>query len=420
MSNHPNPTIMERSHTSLSLLLVLLCSGAVHAQQTITSVANGLATNPFTWDCICLPMAGDTIIVQHHVTLNIDYGVVGGALRVDPVGRLVEQGARGLSVDATGMLENFGYFEVSSVFIGAGSSVTNGGTIMSDRGWFLGGTMVSNGSMYGLDSLLIDSGGELQANDTVQAGQVANLGELTGLSPVYQFNRMYNAGFMEIFGGSVQVAGDMLNAGTLNLNNVSVSIGDDFGNMFDMYLSGTMYVMDNFYNADTTGLMTPTLTLGGTINTRDWYNEGLIDGIGRFCVQDTTINWVGTVQGTVDICDQSPTVSVPPFVDFNNGSFGPGVTYCTAGACTVGISAGAGASALTLRPFADHLVVALDRSRLQDIRLYDGSGRILPTRYQPAADGVVIDLGPLGDGAYVLRCVYRDGSMAVGRFVVAR
>ncbi|MBL0127685.1 MAG: T9SS type A sorting domain-containing protein [Flavobacteriales bacterium] len=59
------------------------------------------------------------------------------------------------------------------------------------------------------------------------------------------------------------------------------------------------------------------------------------------------------------------------------------------------------------------------RLSLQDIRVYDGSGRIMPTRYQPAGDGVVIDLGPLSDGAYVLRCVYRDGSIAVGRFVVA-
>jgi hypothetical protein len=412
---------MIPTRTLPSILLAAFLGTALHAQQTVTSVMNGMATNPLTWDCICLPAAGDTIIIQHDVALNIDYGVMGGALRVDPVGSLVEIGARGLSVSGSGQLEIFGYFEVSAVLIGAGSSATNGGTVMSDQGWSIHGSMVSNGSMYGLDSLLITIDGELQANDTVQAGAVANLGGLTGISPVYQFNRMYNAGLMELFGGSLTVAGDMLNAGDLSLNNANVSIGDDFGNMSDMTLSGFMNVGDNFYNADTTGLLTPTLTLSGAIHTRDWYNEGQISGTGRFCVQDTTINLGGSVQGTVDLCDQSPTVAVPPFVDLNTGSFGSGVTFCAVGACTVGVPDGPRMGTLTLRRTdADHLLVMIERGRLQDIHLVDPAGRVLPTAYQPMDAGVVIGLGSLRAGAYSVRCIYRDGSVAVGRFVLAR
>ena len=44
-----------------------LLSTVVIAQEpnaTRTSIANGNATNPFTWDCTCLPTPGDNVIIR--------------------------------------------------------------------------------------------------------------------------------------------------------------------------------------------------------------------------------------------------------------------------------------------------------------------------------------------------------------------
>src|SRR5690606_10691366 len=101
----------------------------VSAQNTRTTTADGLASNPFIWDCFCIPLPGDSIIINHNVTLNYDYAVT-NALVINPGGKLVgDNPGRGFLL--TGYFENKGYYNVSRTAFSSGRAI-NSGTFVSD------------------------------------------------------------------------------------------------------------------------------------------------------------------------------------------------------------------------------------------------------------------------------------------------
>jgi len=414
--SHKDPNIMERT----GLLFTALLPFMLNAQQTVTSVANGPVLNPFVWDCLCIPADGDTIIVQHDLVMNTDWIYFSGQIRIDPTGSLVEDVPRALGVNGSASLTNFGYFKMAFLGSAVGTTVINGGTMRCETAWSSAGTVVSNGSVYGLDSLLI--GGGFIANDTLQAGQVYVLpgGELSGISPVLLFNDLLVQGDMEIFGGELRIVDDALNLGDLALNNVTVLIGDDFGNLNNMTQSGTLNIGNNLYNADTTGLLTPVLNTTGFISCVDWYNGGTIMGNGRFCVQDSTVN-TGVVGGTVDLCDQTPATSTPPLIDLNFGTVEAGVTFCAVGSCTVGLQETPAPDRLMLHYLnAAQLLVRSNGQPLRAIRALDASGRTVALRTNALNGGNMIHLDGMAAGVYVLIATRADGSMTFGRFIVER
>jgi len=107
-------------------------------------------------------------------------------------------------------------------------------------------------------------------------------------------------------------------------------------------ISGKVIAETQFNNLDTI-----TLTSSAFIETYKWYcaagvsfeaellcsyfnnNGGFISGDGKVCVLDTLRNQ-GTVEGTVDLCDATPNGSG----DYNIGTYGSSVTFCTASPCT--------------------------------------------------------------------------------------
>lgn len=77
---------------------------------------------------------------------------------------------------------------------------------------------------------------------------------------------------------------------------------------------------------------------GGVLQVEgDFTNTAAVSGIGSICVYDITTN-EGTISGTVDICDFTPTTAIAPIVDANTGTIEATVTYCTNSACAAGIA----------------------------------------------------------------------------------
>lgn len=408
---------MARHH---QVAFLLLATGtAVQAQQTITSIADGLITNPLVWDCFCVPLPGDTVIIQHDMVLNTDYGYSSGLVRIDPTGRLVEDLPRSVGINGSGRLEVFGHLELANLYNGPGTEVTNGGTLVCDVGWLIEGDATCNGSVYGLDSLLVN--GQLQINDTLQANKVYvnTTGSMDGVSPVLLFDDFLVLGVAEYFGGELVVDDDMLNMGDLELNNMTATIGDDFGNANEMAQSGTLVIDDDFYNADTTGMLNPDAVVNGAIQCRDWYNAGNLSGFGNFCVQDTTAN-SGSVNGTLDLCDLTPATSVPPLIDYNTGTVALAVTFCDAGPCTVGMVEPGHTAQVAIVVTDDLLFIPSGPAEPLDAFLLDPAGRRLAAKPRQVDGGIVFSLEGSNAGTYLVQLRWRNGHTRTQRFVLVR
>lgn len=129
------------------------------------------------------------------------------------------------------------------------------------------------------------------------------------------------AGGIVVMEGHMLLIGEIDNAGALiTVSGFFEAIGQ-FNNDGDLFMDqGLMQVEGDLSNFDS------------------------IDGDGAICVYDTT-DISGSITGTVDICDGTPTTATPPIVDVNTGSIAGTVTYCQSGQCAWSGSVGEGAGA---------------------------------------------------------------------------
>ena len=125
--------------------------------------------------------------------------------------------------------------------------------------------------------------------------------------------------------GFLAITQPVFNEGTLYL------IGDlDIDWLFDS--PGIIEVHGNFFNDDEVNIGG-----GGLIRVNgNFMNDGIITGGGAICVSGITVN-AGDLVGSLDFCDETPTVSVPPFIDTNTGAVDQGIIYCASEKCSVGI-----------------------------------------------------------------------------------
>jgi len=109
-----------------SLLLLAFIPGFLMSQ-TITSVQNGNASNPFTWDCLCFPSTSSDIIINHDLNMDVDWAVLsGGSITVNASGSLIQDADRSILVDGIGsQYINNGTSSFTNVAYTNGASGTN-------------------------------------------------------------------------------------------------------------------------------------------------------------------------------------------------------------------------------------------------------------------------------------------------------
>jgi hypothetical protein len=130
----------------------------------------------------------------------------------------------------------------------------------------------------------------------------------------------------------------------------------------------------------------------------DFINTLGVSGDGGICVYDSTDNQ-GTITGTVDICDATPTTAVPPIVDANSGTIAGTVTYCQGGLCGWSGIGGVGLGALpVLYPVPSSGVVWIKGLPAIDLELTvrDAIGRATHRLRTLGAEQVPLPLLPDG------------------------
>lgn len=316
------------------LLLVLSFPFALSAQQTITSTQNGAASNPLTWDCLCFPGTDDNVIINHTVTMDVNWAITAsGSITVNASGALLQAGLKNLLVDGAGSeYINHGNSTFDQIAFINGGTLDNDGHFSITQAAYVGTNsfLTNAGLLDGLDSLMTE--GSFVNTGTVYTGNFLNTGYATTSGPIGA-DSLGNTGSFALTGGYIMC--------------------DAFGNsgIFDMSVTGFMEVQQNwfnigvfglgagneilahadFYNGDSLGGIA-TLTNNGSIEIwNNFYNGYEVFGSGHFCVANETYN-AGDMNGTYDFCDNTGGA-----IDFNVGTVGAGITFCQPG-CSVGLT----------------------------------------------------------------------------------
>jgi hypothetical protein len=314
-------------------IFLLLCSLSIMAQQTITSISNGFATNPLVWDCTCIPQTSDDITINHAIQMNSDWLVNGGgSLTVSNSGSLIEDSQnRGVLFDGGVVFTNHGTTEMTNFAFTNGAMAHNHGVLSLDSGLYVdqNSTFMNHGLVKDVDSTLTQgmfmNEGTYSEGDFLNEGMMTNTGYIT-------VDSLLNTGTLNTSAGNLTIL-DFGNTGALNVTGSSyIIINDDFWNSGFLYLAAgrDIRVINDMSNYHQSG--TATIENDGLIEVgNDFSNTDTLKGTGLFCIANNSLN-TGEVKGTLDICDNTST----NHFDLNTGNIDGTVTNCASG-CSVGI-----------------------------------------------------------------------------------
>lgn len=443
--------------------MAVLTLAPVCSAQTRTSIANGLFYFPTTWDCFCIPSphTGESIVINHAVTLNNSIGVYGGSLTVNGSGSLVQDATpRDMHVNNNGSVAVHGSLTVDRLWVQNGSfnnqgtatvrtfaneaTMNNDGTVNVPDSFYVSvaafltngaqgtinvstfytqGTFNNHGQVLNVDSMT-NAGVLTNSLDAlIEADSVTNTGTLNN-------NGQFNAIALTNTGGWTNTGTlgftDMLNFGSF-INNGSMQGAGSLGNLGDFINngSGTIDLGVSFFNADQIppqpGGTSAMFSNTGTVTVGDsWYNFAIVQGVapGSFTVQDSTVNH-GTLIGTFDLCDLTPTTVTPPIIDFDFGTVDAGITYCSLVTDVHGPAMNA--HTLSPNPATDLLTVAFPTVRADVVlSLLDMTGRTVLEQRIASIDRHAMDISGLSPGMYLLRVRHSDSLIGHVSPVVVR
>lgn len=345
---------MKKIHTLLLILISLNCFSQ------ITSVANGLFYYPTTWSCMCVPTSGtDNLVINHAVTLNNDLQLLaGGSITINNGASLLQNAPRDFFLNG-GNFSNHGSFSIDRLLAQSGT-FTNSGT--ADIRTFASYLNIDNsGIINNCDSLY--NNGNLTNTGIIDVGTFYNDNLLDNYGTFPAVDSLTNAGTLnnhtgaEITVDSMTNTGTFTNDGTINdfafynignfTNNfifnftwlTNAGFFENNGNMsgaqslwnnenFTNQTTGTIHLNGNFYNGDTLNF-DAVFTNNGSVSSLSWFNTDAVAGLtpGNFTAQDSTAN-VGSMTGSFDFCDLTPTALSAPFLDFNSGTVDNNITWC--------------------------------------------------------------------------------------------
>jgi len=298
-----------------------------------TSAADGNWSTVTTWSPMGVPQPGDDVTINHNVIMDDAY-TVGGYWSID-AGNLTI-GANGSLVQGTNVI---------GIAIQNGGTITNNGTLSFDQLGNYQGTFTNNGTsnfyvlIYNLDHF--ENYGVVQEVDSFYTSGVVN--NYTGSSIVSDSikndgnfvnsgdlspNYFYNNG--QFVNNSGMICYDFTNNGTFT-NNFAFTVNNDGLNTGTFTNSDTAYIhlTRNFTNADSVNHDALFIN-NGIFNIGDsWSNMDTTKGTssGEFHIEEGTYN-SGYMKGSFLFCDNTPTVTVNPIIDYNTGIIEPGITYC--------------------------------------------------------------------------------------------
>lgn len=393
------------------LLIMMLSFAVVLNARIVNSQNSGNATNPLTWDCLCIPVDGDTIMINHAVTLDVDYAFTMGGIHITSSGSLSGNSpARILGVSG-GFLINDGSLDMGYLAHNGGIFTNNdtiyvSGSLLIDQAV----TLFNNDLFMVNDSTFINTPSGLHNFGDFYPGILMNAGTVSNSAPGrISAGRLLNSGTVthsSFF--PFDISGSLFNTGTITFNGTAY-VGGNLWQAEQFTTSAYLRVLGTIYNGDTIS-GSATFTNNGTISVyNSLYNSEDLTGTGVFCVFDSTVN-SGNVTGTLDICDITAGAW-----DMNVGTVAGTVTYCI-GPCTLGIPEEPKSEfSIIPNPASESCTINLNANAVATIEVYDLFGRLIIS--QRGTGVTKIDISALAPGMYSVRVSTAD-SMSEQKLIV--
>ncbi|RKX20586.1 MAG: hypothetical protein DRP35_05825, partial [Candidatus Zixiibacteriota bacterium] len=317
------------------------------------------------------------------------------------------QGANvvGIAIQNGGLITNNGTFSFDQIEIVQGSFINHGISNFYDL-IYNQATINNYGIIQEVDSFYTSGTCTNYANATISSDSIQNAGTFTNSGIVtvteflnedlftnngnFNFNRFYNAGDFE---NHNQVTGtlDATNAGYWN------------------NVQGAQIDLDNnFTNGDSSTTTHNAVFLNnGIFNIGDsWSNLDTTKGgaTGAFYIQNGTYNQ-GVMSGNFLFCDQTPTTTIEPIIDYNIGTIDTNITYCA-----VNIESENELANISIFPNPAHSEFYVTGINIQRVELFDISGRKIMSK-QVINDKIRFDVKNQSNGIYFLRVSFSDKNL---------
>lgn len=379
------------------LLIGILALSFTANARIVTSAANGNATNPFSWDCTCIPIDGDTINIIHAITLDVDYAFTMGGIHIFSNGSVTGDINQRIFGVSGGFFINEGTMTMGYIAHNGGTFVNQGtitalGSLLIDQAV----TFVNNNMLTASDSLLVNTNATLQnSGGTISTGEFLSAGTITNTAngSITCLN-LFSTGTVTDNGAGIHTLMSLYNTGTMVLNGFT-NIDGDVWNAENITI-GSYMEAQSLWNGDTIN-GTAMFTNNGTVSlSNSLYNSEDISGTGDFCVADSSTN-SGAVTGTVDICDQTGGGW-----DLNIGTEAGTVTHCASGPCSIGIQENeTGDLRVVPNPATENISMQLPAADAGTVSVIDVTGRVVLTQVANTSL-VTIDISSLNCGVYTI------------------
>ncbi|MDB2697618.1 T9SS type A sorting domain-containing protein, partial [Crocinitomicaceae bacterium] len=366
---------------------------------------NGTASNPFVWDCTCIPSTTDDINIYHAITMDVDWLMnSGGSITVHASGSFVEStGGTSILFDGTSTtFSNYGQTTLTNLAFTAVAVGHNHANLLLDTALYvsMNSTFMNHGLLNGTDSIynqgMFMNEGTLFNGDFLNEGTVINTGYIVSDS-------LYNLGTCNVSAGNVS-SFDVGNDGILNITGSgSFFVENDFLNLNQVVVAqGRNVSVGRDFASGNLSTFDAIVENNGVFHVlRDFINSDTLKGSGEFCLGESTTNFA-FVKGTLDICDNTPTAT---HFDVNWGTIEPGVTSCVSG-CNVGLEEEYSLQVEAYpNPLKDELQVSFSGISSGEVTVLDVTGRTIFTEQFEGVSSMRLDVSDWQQGAYSMRIV---------------
>lgn len=366
--------------TKIQALTFLLLSFVLTNNYAQTTVNNGNWSDLTTWGGVP-PLGTGDVVINHTVTLDVDYSHTSGSITINASGAL--NGNSSMRMIALNYPSGSAYLAVHGTFNVArisflSDTVTNSGTIQADS--LLNFAAINNNSSATIDA-----------------------------------NQFWNSNAGNLTNNGAIISANFLNTESV-INNASMT-SNDFANSKDFTNSNTgiINISNNFSNIDSlTG--SAIFTNDGIVAvSNDWHNGSQVNGSGQFCIVNNTSN-SGSMTGTFDFCDFTGG-----HIDLNTGTIASTITFCV-NPCVVGTDMLSEDIRIKTfpNPFSSKISIYTDK-KLQNATLviYNCYGQIVAQKKHVNGQIVTFYRNNLAAGLYFLHLTQDNKAIATKKIIMA-
>ena len=406
---------MRRIHHRGHALLALVAITASVYGTTCTTAGPGDFSTTWVWDCGCLPTACDTLVITQAIVTSGDLTISADLVHITFSGSLQVNGV--LNADASIVSE--GQLSATTLRTFLGNRFIVSGNTDVERAYLNTDSVINSGTFTIADTLELAIYSDLFNYGTLTAAYcgtgnvIQNLGEaifLHGFSTTAFSNTgtVSGNGTFAFYGLFANDASGVIRSDTVFL----FTSPDNWGTIVTNH---ALFVGNQW--------MTPDLFMypgSSIICYKDFYNFGIIDGSGSICIAGHSESYESLL-GSLDLCDLTPTLTVPPYLDVNTGVISSQLSYCTSPLCDVLLVAETDPSSIAIfpNPATERITVRLPEGmRIRAIRLISARGEVVVDGTNSWSGTIDLATGALACGLYTLAMWSEGGELIMRSMVI--